>query len=91
MDGEVPDINEDEPYAEQRAFYEKKYGLVFLDDAWSVWHIRVWLNTRESAGMGITINASTVFKYAVKFDMDEIDTLERIKHIERGANSEKKT
>jgi len=83
----VPHIDPDHPVhsaAQQRAYYEKK-GIVFLDDSWSMWHIRVWANAREHNGFSTTINADVVFRYAEKFGMDDIDTLERIQMIERGA------
>jgi len=41
--------------------------------------------------MGVTINAAIVFRYALKYDMDEIDTLERVKHIEREVSHEKES
>ena len=88
--GDIPKIDpnhEKHSVQEQRAFYEEK-GIVFVDDVWSLWHIRVWANSRDSNGMGITLDRVTIFKYAEKFGMDELDTLERIKNIERGASSE---
>lgn len=70
---------------QQRAYYEQK-GIVFVDDEWSLWHIRVWMNAREMNGFGVSINADVVFRYADKFEMDDIETLERVKHIQRGAD-----
>jgi len=61
---------------------------VFIDDLWSLWHTRVWANSRESSGFGITINSNVVFKYAEKFGMDEIETLERVRNMEKGAGRE---
>ena len=72
---------------EQRAYYARK-GIVFVDDEWSLWHIRVWANSRESNGYGVSVNADVVFRYASKFGMDDIETFERVKNIERGASSE---
>jgi len=86
----VPQIDYEHPtYSvdEQKAYYEKK-GIVFIDDEWSLWHIRVWANAREPYGFGITINANIVFTYAEKFGMDAIDTLERVKRMEKGTSSE---
>lgn len=85
----MPNIDPDHPEHSvemQRAYYEDK-GIVFVEDSWSLWHVRVWANSRESNGFGVSINSDVVFRYATKFEMDEIETLERIKHIERGAQA----
>ena len=88
--GDIPEIDSDhetQSVEEQRAYYEDK-GIVFIDDVWSLWHIRVWVHARYSNGFGSMLDRTTIFKYADKFGMDDIDTLERITRIEKGVSSE---
>jgi hypothetical protein len=88
--GDIPKIDPNHPQyseEEQRAYYEDK-GIVFVEDIWSLWHIRVWVHARDTNGFGVMLDRVTIFKYAEKFGMDELDTLERIKNIERGVSSE---
>ncbi len=54
---------------------------------WSLWHVRVWATAREPNGFGFSINADVVFRYADKFGMDDIKTLERVKRMERGVTA----
>lgn len=91
LDSEIPELDPDRDVEKQKEFYQRKYGLVFLEDEWSLWHIRVWAYSREQSIFGVNISSAVVFAYAEKFDMDAIDTLEFIKQIEREANSGKNT
>ncbi len=43
------------------------------------------MNARESNGFGVSINVDVVFRYAEKFEMDDIEVLERVRLIERGS------
>lgn len=82
----MPEIDNTHPtrtVEEQQEYYRRK-GIVFLDDEWSLWHIRVWVYSREVSGVGTSINADIVFRYAHRWGMGDIETLERVKHIERG-------
>lgn len=87
----MPDIDPHKSIEKQKSFYERKYGLVFLDDEWSLWHIRVWLNAREPSFGGVTIDRETIWRYADKWGMDDIETLEMIKLIEREAGNGEKS
>jgi hypothetical protein len=58
-------------------------GIVFVTDEWSLWHIRVWANSRVSNGFGVSVDPQVVFEYARKWDMDTIQTLEMARRIER--------
>lgn len=89
--GDVPQIDQDANYEKNKQWYEENYGILFLEDPWSLWHIRVWANARTSNGFGVTIESDVVFRYASKYRMDDIETLELIKNIERGASSAKES
>jgi len=74
----------------RKEWYREEHGLVFLEDEWSLWHIRVWANSRIGNGFAIYIDPATVFEYARKYDMDTVDTLEYAKTIERGVQANAK-
>ncbi len=76
-----------EEIEKRKEWYREEHGLVFLEDEWSLWHIRVWANSRIGNGFAIYIDPTTVFEYARKYGVDTLDTLENIKTIERGVQA----
>lgn len=87
----MPEIDENGDIEAQRAFYERKYGIVFLDDAWSLFNIRVWQYSREGNGFGVNINSNVVLLYAKEAGVDALELLERVKNIEWSVQSEEKS
>ena len=85
-------LNGDAPDESQKDFLLKKFpNLVFLEDDLERFYFNVWRNSRRVGFSTVEIDPMVVFKYATKYDMDEIDTLEIVNYINTEAENGKKS
>ena len=84
LDGNIPKIDKNKPYEKQRTYFEKK-GIVFLNDEWEEFIIKVWSNSLSPQGMGgVGVDPIVVYQYAEDNELNKSDTFDVIKQISGG-------
>lgn len=79
----MPEFDEKKDFEKQKLFFEKR-GIVFLEDEYEAWAVKVWSMSLTSLPMGgFSVDVDVVFTYAKEYGENKLETLELIKKIER--------
>jgi len=81
--GQIPTLDEDGDIQAQKEYLSKKYGVVWLDDTYEEFLVRVWANSIVNNGFGSFVDTARVFAYADRYKLDRVELLEDIEYIKR--------